>query len=64
MKNIKAVIVSSLLVLFVNTGCYPNGDKNSTDVKNSDKEGAIDSTKITDFDTINPPYDSNKSVVH
>ncbi|HSU51920.1 MAG TPA: hypothetical protein VLJ41_15045 [Segetibacter sp.] len=64
MKNIKAIMIANLLVLFFSLGCYPNGDKNSTDVKNSDKEGAIDSTRITDFDTVNPPFDSNTSVFH
>ena len=57
-------MIANLLVLFLSLGCYPNGDKNSTDVKNSDKEGAIDSTRITDFDTVNPPFDSNTSVFH
>lgn len=64
MRSIIRVLIAAIFVLFVSASCHPDGDRNSTDVANSGKEGAIDSTRITEFDTVHPPYDSNSSITH
>ncbi len=50
MKYLKVLVVALSASVFA-IACQPNGDNNSTDVDNSNKEGAIDSTKIPNFDT-------------
>lgn len=52
MKNIQRTTLALVTVcsIFI-CSCGPNNDKGSTDQESSDKEGAIDSTKIPNFDS-------------
>lgn len=53
MKNIQKVVFALLIVLTTSAyGCGgPNDDKGGMSEKNSDGEGAIDSTRLTNFDS-------------
>ena len=42
--------------------CGPNDDEGSMDSKNSNKEGAIDSTRIPNFDSTNAKDSSHASL--
>jgi len=42
--------------------CGPNDDKGSMDVKNSNGEGAIDTTRLTNFDSTNVTNGSDSTV--
>jgi len=61
MKNLKkgflALFVSCSLAMF---SCGPNDDKGAMDQDNSKGEGAVDSTRLSNFDsTSNVTADSN-----
>ena len=47
--QIKLALFAALSIAI--SSCGPNDDKGSMDSKNSNKEGAIDSTKIPNFDS-------------
>ncbi|MDB5249533.1 MAG: hypothetical protein JWQ40_3927 [Segetibacter sp.] len=47
-KAALALVTASCLALYA---CGPNDDKNGMDPANSDGEGAIDSTRIPNFDS-------------
>jgi hypothetical protein len=40
------------------TSCGPNDDKGASDTKNSGGEGAVDTTRMPNFDTVSHPADS------
>lgn len=47
-KRLLVIMVASSLVFY---SCGPTDNKGSMDEKNSSGEGAIDSTRLTNFDT-------------
>lgn len=65
MKKIQQVslVLITALTLFIYS-CAPNGDKNPTDTENSEGEGAIDSTKIPDFDSAHASDSPHASLSH
>lgn len=52
MKNIQkgllALLIASSVAIY---SCKPNGDKGAEDTSNSNGEGAVDSTRLTNFDS-------------
>lgn len=52
MKNIKhATLALTTVACIFLSSCGPNDDKGSMDQKNSNGEGAVDSTKVPKFDS-------------
>jgi hypothetical protein len=47
-KGVMALIIAASLTVY---SCGPNDDKGGMDQKNSNGEGAIDSTRLPNFDT-------------
>jgi hypothetical protein len=58
-KGALALLVAASVTVY---SCGPNDDKGSMDQENSKGEGAIDSSRLTNFDTssITSGNDSNK----
>lgn len=52
MKNMGKITMATIVAAgLLIAGCGPNDDKGSMDQKNSNGEGAVDSTKIPKFDS-------------
>lgn len=65
MKNIQQVTLTLLIaVSILISGCGPTGDKNSMDQENSGGEGAVDSTKIPNFDSSHAFLPVPRSLIH
>jgi hypothetical protein len=60
LKKVGFPIVVALTMSFYS--CGPNDDKGSMDVKNSNGEGAIDSTRLTNFDSAGVTNGSDSTV--
>ncbi len=61
MKNLPRAFVALLLSVCITAySCGPNDNKGGMDEANSNGEGAIDSTRLTNFDsTSNPTGDTS-----
>ena len=51
-KGALALLVASCLTIY---SCGPNDNKGGMDTENSKGEGAIDSTRLTNFDSTSAP---------
>ena len=61
MKIVQRVAITLLIAGCMTAyGCGPNDNKGSMDVKNSNGEGAIDSTRLTNFDSTSTISDTAK----
>lgn len=59
-QQITFALIAALGIMIYS--CGPNDDQGSMDSKNSNKEGAIDSTKIPNFDSTNAKDSSHASL--
>ena len=57
-KGAMALIIAASMTLY---SCGPNDDKGGMDQKNSSGEGAIDSTRLPNFDTSSTTIGSDSS---
>jgi hypothetical protein len=58
-KGCLALLVMSCITIY---GCGPNDDKGGMDQENSQGEGAIDSTRLTNFDSTSQEVDDSASI--